>query len=353
MATITRRKRRDGSTAYRAEVRIMRDGRQAFRAVQTFDRRPDASAWAAALERTWQQQAADDTPPHTVAALIGAYLARRDALKPVGRSRRHLLAAIAAGLLGSVKAADVRETHLIEFCQTRRASGAGPATVLLDFVSLQTLYNEAKPLLGLNLDNTAFRAARPHLVRLGLIAKPHRRKRRVQSDELNRLLAHFRKRLTHAGSLIPMADIVEFAVYTCLRQGEIVRMTWADFDETRRCVIVRDRKSPHAKAGNDQEIPLLGPAHAIAARQPRLDARIFPFEARSISAAFTRSCQQLGIENLHFHDLRREGISRLLEMGYSVPEVATVSGHKDLNILWQIYTAITPEHLHEKWKERT
>ena len=55
---------------------------------------------------------------------------------------------------------------------------------------------------------------------------------------------------------------------------------------------------------------------------------IFPYDASSISASFTRACQLLEIDDLHFHDLRHEGISRLFEMGWNIPHVATVSGHR-------------------------
>jgi integrase len=39
----------------------------------------------------------------------------------------------------------------------------------------------------------------------------------------------------------------------------------------------------------------------------------------------------IGIEDLHFHDLRHEGVSRLFEMGRTIPQVASVSGHRS----WQ------------------
>jgi integrase len=44
--------------------------------------------------------------------------------------------------------------------------------------------------------------------------------------------------------------------------------------------------------------------------------------------AFTRACALLGIDDLHFHDLRHEGISRLFELGWTIPQVATVSSHR-------------------------
>lgn len=193
--------------------------------------------------------------------------------------------------------------------------------------------------------------ARLLLVKHGLIGRGKQRERRPTSDELDRLLAHFRKRMAHHSSLIPMADIVEFAVYSAMRQGEITRILWADVDENRQTVIIRDRKSPTQKQGNDQTIPLLGPAWEILQRQPRLDPRCFPFDERSISAAFTRTCQQLGIDNLRFHDLRREGASRLIERGFTLAEVAAVTGHRSINILHQVYTKIKPETLHERYKK--
>jgi integrase len=58
---------------------------------------------------------------------------------------------------------------------------------------------------------------------------------------------------------------------------------------------------------------------------------IFPFKSDTISANFTRACALLKIEDLHFHDLRHEGVSRLFEMGVPIPNAAKVSGHRS----WQ------------------
>ncbi len=71
---------------------------------------------------------------------------------------------------------------------------------------------------------------------------------------------------------------------------------------------------------------------------------IFPHNARSITAGFRRAIKRLGIKDLRYHALRREGASRLIENGMSVEEVSRITGHKNLNILWQVYTAITPAH---------
>jgi integrase len=56
--------------------------------------------------------------------------------------------------------------------------------------------------------------------------------------------------------------------------------------------------------------------------------RLFPYSTDAISAAFTRACKFLEIPNLRFHDLRHDGVSRLFEIGTSIPHAAAVSGHR-------------------------
>ena len=41
------------------------------------------------------------------------------------------------------------------------------------------------------------------------------------------------------------------------------------------------------------------------------------------------------IDDLDFHDLRHEAISRFFEMGLNVPEVALLSGHRDMRMLFR------------------
>jgi integrase len=80
---------------------------------------------------------------------------------------------------------------------------------------------------------------------------------------------------------------------------------------------------------------------------------IFPYNTDAISAAFTRACKLLGIEDLRFHDLRHDGISRLFEMGWNIPQVAVVSGHRS----WQSLKRYT--HIRQRgdkyadWKKKT
>ena len=72
--------------------------------------------------------------------------------------------------------------------------------------------------------------------------------------------------------------------------------------------------------------------------------RVNPYNARSLGAAFRGACQELCIEDLHFHDLRHEATSRLFEAGFDIPEVSLVTGHKDWKMLRR-YLNLRPDQL--------
>jgi integrase len=150
-----------------------------------------------------------------------------------------------------------------------------------------------------------------------------------------------------------MSRIIKFAIATAMRQEEICRVTWRDLNGRTKMLIIRDRKDPREKKGNDQRIPLLAvsgyDALALIEEQRAFrgneDDRIFSYMHKSAGTAFTRTCRDLGIVDLHFHDLRHEGMSRLFEAGFAIQQVALVAGHKDWKMLRR-YTDIRPETLH-------
>lgn len=128
---------------------------------------------------------------------------------------------------------------------------------------------------------------------------------------------------------VPMPDIIQFAIATAMRLGEIINLKWADLNEKDRTVIIRKRKHPTEKAGNDYEVPLIGDAFSIVRRQAMKSDRIFPVTEGTISSVFPRACQALRIEDLKFHDLQHEGLSQLFEQGCTIEQVTLVSGHRD------------------------
>ncbi len=156
---------------------------------------------------------------------------------------------------------------------------------------------------------------------------------------------------------VPMSSLVRFAVCSAMRLSEIVGLHWDGLDEVKRTVVIRDRKHPRLKKGNDQVVPILqgpvtiggtviDPMDEISTQRGNGSKFIFPYQAASVSTAFTRACKKLGVADLHFHDLRHDGVSRLFEAGLSIPQVSLVSGHRDWSQLRR-YTQIRGEDLHE------
>ncbi|WP_279432693.1 tyrosine-type recombinase/integrase [Paracoccus alkanivorans] len=164
--------------------------------------------------------------------------------------------------------------------------------------------------------------------KLGLTQKSRQRDRRPTLEELNLLMCHFQERSQRRPTSVRMHRVIAFAIFSTRRQEEITRITWHDFDREGARVLVRDMRSPGEKIGNDIWCDLPEQAAAIIEAMPAASDRIFPYSTDAISAAFTRATRLLEIKDLHFQDLRHDGVSRLFELGRNIPHVAAVSGHR-------------------------
>jgi len=209
-----------------------------------------------------------------------------------------------------------------------------PQTVQNYLSHLSSVFRVAHDLWGMRLSPEEMDKAMRALKRIGAVAKSTKRDRRPSVEEMDRLMAHFLDRSRRRNSL-PMHKVCAFALFSTRRQEEILRIRWADLEPGR--VLVRDMKNPGEKAGNNVWVDLPPEAERIARAMPEVGEKIFPFTTDAVSAAFTRACKVLAIEDLHFHDLRHEGVSRLFEMGRTIPQVASVSGHRSWQSL-QRYT---------------
>ncbi|SMF84111.1 Phage integrase family protein [Tistlia consotensis] len=337
------------SGSWRAVVR-----RKSKYVSQTFRRKEDAKAWALESERDIDRGNAP-TPARvkrlqTFGDLIDLHISdMKEVGKAPGRSKAATLDMLKREL-GSLKMTDLDRERLVRFGRKRAAQGAGPVTLSMDIGAIRLVVSHGAAVHGFPVSVEPIDLARIALKRLGLVGKSNERDRRPTEDELAKLIEHFDG---NERQIIPMGRIVKFAVATAMRQEEICRVVWSDLNVRTKMLTIRDRKDPRAKKGNDQRIPLLSVSgydplalieeqRAIRANE---DDRIFSYNHKSISAAFTRACQDLEIEDLHFHDLRHEGTSRLFEAGFEIQQVALVTGHKDWKMLRR-YTHLKPEALH-------
>lgn len=326
---------------------------------QSFVRRKDAEEWALKMERridrgeSVSKNIPDDLS--TFSQLIDLHITDMlEVGKALRRSKTYSLDKLQARL-GHVRLEVLDRERIIQFARERRAEGAGPPTLSADISYIKTVLLHASAVHGLPVSPDQVDLARVALKRLGLVGKAQERDRRPTQEELDRLIAYFN---ANSRQKSPMARIVTFAVATAMRQSEICSIVWPDVDERRRTVTVRDRKDPRNKDGNDQRVPLVDltgyDAWEILMEQRRSTTnkgRVFPYDPRSIGTAFRRTCVELGIEDLHFHDLRHEGTSRLFEAGLQIEQVALVTGHKDWKMLKR-YTHLSPDTIVRMARDR-
>lgn len=314
---------------------------------KTFPVKSQAEIWARAIESDIDK---GKVPSPTAVVghilllrdLIQEYRGLRDKSRPISdSSNEHYMLRHLVDGLGERDAGRLTPQDLVGYCTMRKEEGAGPYTCNMEISKLGTAMRYGAMALKVTLHD-AVAQARPLLAHLGLIGGGGKRERRPTEDELQAVVAHLE---AEYGRLY--ADVARFAVATAMRRGEIARLDWAGLDREKRLVLVRDRKDPRKKAGNDQWVPLLGEAWDLVERQPRADdePRIFPVHEQTMSKYFKAACDALGVPDLHFHDLRHEGTSRLFEEGYQIQQVALVTGHKDWRHLRR-YTNLRPEDLH-------
>jgi len=278
---------------------------------------------------------------YTVRELIDRFVGERR----LGTSHRYALLRFAAMPIAKKLASKLQPNDVIEHCQYRRDHNVKPPTVAQDLVYIRGVLVTARDVWGWDVAADAVDRAKPMLERAGIIAKSVPRTRVPKREELARLVAYFTEHAKDPRWEIPMNDIMEFALWSARRIGEICSLRWDDVDANRRTCIVRGIKQAKYQDGRDHEFPLLGNAWDVVQRQPRKEGepRIFPFNGKSAGTAYRRALKDLGIEDMRFDDLRREAARRLFEAGYTFEQVAQVTGHMHLDPLYRRLRESSPD----------
>lgn len=333
MASIIERKRADGTIAHLVQITIKKDGKIVHREARTFDRRPAANEWARKREKELSAPggvAAVKTRRVTLADAIDKYMTT--ATRSFGRTKTGSLTAIKTYDIAAKLCGDITSQDIVAFA-AELAEGRQPQTVGNYLSHLGSVFAVAQPAWDYPLDRQAWRDALIVLKRLGATSRSKQRTRRPSVEEATRLVQHFKLSNDRHPDSMPMHKIVAFAIFSTRRQEEITLIRWEDLDEAGSKILVRDMKNPGEKIGNDVWCDLPPEALRVIKAMPKTDDRIFPFDPKTVSANFTRAVALLTIDDLHFHDLRHDGVSRLFEMGWSIPHAAAVSGHRSWSSL--------------------
>lgn len=316
----------------------MANGRH--REARFFDKLSAAKNWHAKPVTEITAASADMTAikskGKTLSAAIDLYIT--ESVKEIGRTKAQVLRSVREYDIADKYCAYIESHDIVQFVRELGTTRT-PATVGNDMSHLGAIFAVAKPAWGIPLDQQAMKDAFVVCNRLGITGKAKKRNRRPSLEELDALLTLFEDKHRRRPKSGPMHRIVGFALFSTRRQEEITRVAWKGLDQAHNRVFIKDMKHPGDKIGNDVWCDVPAPAMNIALAMPRNKSMVFPFHSDTISAAFTRACKVLGIEDLRFHDLRHEGVTRLFEIGETIPQVAAVSGHRSRSSL-QRYTHI-------------
>ncbi len=144
-----------------------------------------------------------------------------------------------------------------------------------------------------------------------------------------------------------LRPIVELALATAMRQGELLGLQW-------RHVNLKGEEGigtafiPVSKNGYSRTVPLSKKAVKILEALPRsIDGRVFPITRNALKLAWKRAIKRACIEDLTFHDLRHDAITRIAQTLTNILELARVTGHRDLQMLQRYYHP-RPEELAKK-----
>jgi integrase len=124
-----------------------------------------------------------------------------------------------------------------------------------------------------------------------------------------------------------LAFVARLALSTAMRRGELLALDWSDIELEQRFALVRMSKNGHAR-----KVPLSRAAIETLSEKLCRQGPVIKLSANAVKLAFARVRKQAGT-TFRFHDLRHEAISRLFELGLTVPEAQLVSGHRTMSQL--------------------
>jgi integrase len=300
----------------------------------TFDTKADAEAWARQIEseidkgifishveaaRTSLREALERYACEVTVHKKGA----AQETQRIEHWKRHRLASHA---LASIRSADIAA-----YRNERLKQGASGNTVRLELALLSHVYTVASQEWGMEALANPVRNVRKPKVNAG-------RDRRLEEGEESKLLD-----AAEESKVSWLKPIIQMALETAMRQGELLKLEWRDVDFKARVARLRDTKS-----GEGRSVPLSTRAIEILKTLPRaIGGRVFPIAQSTLEHAFRAACCQVEIKNLRFHDLRHEATSRLFEKDLDHMEVAAITGHKTLAMLKR-YTHLRAKNLVHK-----
>lgn len=328
MASIYKRKNENGTTVWRAVVRI-----KGYPSVCShWDRKQEAEDWARDVERqikTGRFKFDQHNKIRTFSELIEHYTqdgalehhrsaedTRRHLAYWLSRFSNYALVHLTSELLG-------KERQLLLDTPTPKGTKRAPSTVNRYVASLSSLLSYASQRLNWISENPVFR-----LIKL---KENPGRDRVLSEEEITRLLNASKE------SKSPyLYCIIMLALTTGARQGEILNLKWKHIDFQNKIAYIKETKNgrPRSIALSDPVIAELQRLYKLRNPQkPLVFASKTAFGQIDIKKAWQQALKRANITNCRAHDMRHTFCTYAASFGASNLQLQTATGHRTLNML--------------------
>lgn len=334
----------------RWQAKVRRDSGEQSR---TFAKKADAESWARKIESELERgvwRDTDEAERTTLGEALERYEREVTPRKKGAEQEVYKVRALRRSPLAKMTLARIRGADIAAFRDAELARLA-PSSVVKQLSVLSHLFETARKEWGIEVDNPVRKISKPKF--------DNSRTRRLGDDEQRYLLAAVdepgcsvkAKAGDRRNEWTPL--IVRWAIETAMRQGEILALEWRHVDLEKRTAHL-----PETKNGTSRTVPLSSAAVALIQPDGNVQrlrkGRVFQTTASALKQSFARAvararrnyeadCEAQGrdgipefMQDLHFHDLRREATSRLAER-LQMHELMRVTGHKDTRMLARYY----------------
>ena len=315
----------------RHHVQVRRRGYP--QATRSFTSREAASKWIKNVEVDMERGEYLPRVTMTVNELLLQYEAE-EVPKQKGARHEFWRSSFLRKQMGHIHLRDLSPAFLAAH-RDRRLKTVKASTVSREFTTLSTAINTAIVEWAIPLASNPVSKVR---VRNADI----RRDRRLETGEERLMLKHAQPMLKR---------IIILALETAMRRGEILKIRKSNINFGNQTLLIPDTKTntPRTIPLSDGAVKALTDQIRAVEKElggviPLREPVLFEMRLSEWQRQMERLWRDTGIQNMRFHDLRHESVSRLFESGFNVMEVATVSGHKCLQHLKR-YTHIKPESL--------
>ncbi|OBX06654.1 integrase [Gallibacterium salpingitidis] len=297
-----------------------------------FRTKAEAQAWALEIEGKIFNGDFSNIPNITFSDLIDKYIKEVSINKRSYKNEVIRLTRLSNRKIGEIRLRDLDEYHFHQW-KEERMKEVSVATVLREWNTLSHLLNTAVTEWKFLKENPLKNLKRP--------SPPPERTRRLSDEEIQKILFVADYDIKYMPLTIQnrVAAAMLFAIETAMRAGEICNAKWQDYHPEKRLLYL-----PQTKNGHPRNVPLSSFAIEIIQQMQKVRTEdtdlIFQLKASQLDANFRKLKAKAALDDmdLHFHDTRREALTRLAKK-VDVMTLAKISGHRDIKILLNTYYA--------------